>query len=87
MLKLTICLGFLAIVADTANAETKPNAFQRAKVLSANALSITIEHSKWGKKIAFSQAAKHCESLNKVAVYQGSSQQYGPDVISTWRCE
>jgi hypothetical protein len=46
-----------------------------------------VEHSKWGKKIAFRFADEHCESLNKVATYMGASTQYGPDVISTWRCE
>jgi hypothetical protein len=65
----------------------QPNAIQRAEVLSKNDKSITIEHSTWGKKIAFRLADEHCRSLGKTAVYQGSSQQYGPDVISTWKCE
>ena len=64
-----------------------PNAIQRSSVLSANEKSITIEHSSWGKPIAFETAAKHCALYNLVSVYKGASQQYGPDVISTWTCE
>ena len=64
-----------------------PNAIQRAEVLSKNEYSITIEHSTWGKKIAFRLADEHCKSVGKIAVYKGSSQQFGPDVISTWSCE
>ena len=65
----------------------KPNALQRSKVLSKNEFSISIEHSTWGKTIAFETAAKHCEDYGKVAIYQGASQQYSPDVISTWICK
>ena len=65
----------------------EPNSIQRAEILSKNELSITVEHSTWGKKIAFRFADEHCNSLGKTAVYISSSQQAGPDVISTWRCE
>lgn len=65
----------------------KPNGLQRAEVISKNLKGITIEHSTWGKKIAFRLADEHCATLNKVATYLGASSQYGPDVISTWRCE
>ncbi|MFZ1538162.1 MAG: hypothetical protein WAT23_12355 [Chromatiaceae bacterium] len=64
-----------------------PNFIQRADITSKNAGGITVEHSTWGKKIAFRYADEHCESMGKVATYLGASQQYGPDVISTWRCE
>jgi len=74
------CLG-------PASYDSSPNAIQRAEVLSKNEYSITIEHSTWGKKIAFRLADEHCKSLGKIAVYKGSSQQFGPDVISTWSCE
>src|SRR5687767_8681327 len=70
-----------------ANYHSKPNSIQRAEILSKNELSITVEHSSWGKKIAFRFADEHCNSLGKTAVYKGSSQQFGPDVISTWSCE
>lgn len=65
----------------------EPNSIQRAEILSKNDLSITVEHSTWGKKIAFRFADEHCKSFGKTAVYIGSSQQAGPDVISTWRCK
>lgn len=65
----------------------KPNSIQRAEVMSKNAKGITVEHSDWGKKIAFRLADEHCATQNKVATYLGSSSQYGPDVVSTWRCE
>jgi len=55
--------------------------------LSAGKKSITIEHSQWGKPIAFGMAEKHCDNSGKEAVYQGASQQYGPDAISSWICE
>ncbi|MDA8665453.1 hypothetical protein N9L52_05585 [Litoricolaceae bacterium] len=70
-----------------ANYNDEPNKIQRAEILSKNPKGITIEHSTWGKKIAFRYADEHCQSLKKVAVYQSSSKQYGPDVISTWKCE
>ena len=66
---------------------SKSNVIQRSKVLSKNEFSITIEHSTWGKTIAFETALKHCESYEKVAIYQGASRQYGPDIISTWACK
>lgn len=70
-----------------ANRDSSPNFLQRAEVLDKNSKSITIEHSDWGKKIAFRLAQEHASSLGKTAVYKGSSQQYGPDVISTWSLE
>lgn len=63
-----------------------PNGVQRAELVNKNALGITVEHSTWGKKIAFRFADEHCASLGKLAVYQGASLQFGYDVISTWTC-
>lgn len=80
MLIVSGCVG-------TADYNDEPNGVQRADIVSKNSKGITVEHSKWGKKIAFRFADEHCESLNKVATYMGASTQYGPDVISTWRCE
>ncbi len=77
---LTACVG-------AASYNDKPNSIQRADIISKNKLGITIEHSTWGKKIAFRFADEHCASLGKVAVYKGASKQFGPDVISTWKCE
>lgn len=74
------CLG-------PAGKNSSPNMIQRSAVLSSNPKSITIEHSKWGKPIAFGTAEKHCAKYDKFAVYQSGSQQYGPDLISTWACE
>jgi starvation-inducible outer membrane lipoprotein len=73
--------------AGPANYDDKPNAIQRAEVVSKNSKGITVEHSTWGKKIAFRFADEHCATMGKVATYLGASTQYGPDVISTWRCE
>jgi hypothetical protein len=70
-----------------ANYKDSPNGLQRAEIISKNIKGITVEHSDWGKKIAFRFADEHCTSLGKVATYLGSSSQYGPDVISTWHCE
>ena len=64
-----------------------PNMIQRANILSAGSKSITIEHSQWGKPIAFGMAEKHCSKMGKEAVYGGGSKQYGPDLISTWSCQ
>ena len=70
-----------------ANYDDEPNRIQRVDVISKNKNGITIEHSTWGKKIAFRYADEHCTEQGKVATYLGASEQYGPDVISTWRCE
>jgi hypothetical protein len=67
--------------------DAAPNPIQRAKVLSKNDLGITIEHSEWGKPIAFRLADDHCTSLKKAAVYRGGVMQLGPDISSSWRCE
>jgi len=77
----------LALAGCASDGSGSPNLIQRADVLSKNPNSITIEHSDWGKKIAFRLADEHCALTGKVATYQGASKQYGPDVISTWRCE
>ena len=63
-----------------------PNFVRRADILSKNKYGITIEHSTWGKKIAFRYADEHCAQQGKVATYLGASGQHGPDVISTWQC-
>jgi hypothetical protein len=65
----------------------QPNSIQRADILSKNKLGISVEHSTWGKKIAFRFADEHCSTYDKIAVYKGASKQYGPDVISTWECK
>jgi len=70
-----------------ADRNAQPNAIQRAKVLSQNASSITVEHSEWGKPIAFRMADEHCATVKKVAVYRGGTMQIGPDMMSSWRCE
>ena len=80
ILTLPGCLG-------TASKNDKPNFLQRASLLSAGKKSITIEHSQKGKPIAFGMAEKHCDKFGKEAIYQGASQQHGPDIISSWRCE
>jgi hypothetical protein len=64
-----------------------PNWIQRADIINKNKLGITIEHSTFGKKIAFRLADEHCGTFDKFAVYNGASVQYGPDVISTWVCK
>ena len=91
MVKLYLLVGVAACLSGcafgAANYNDNPNSIQRAEILSKNELGITIEHSSWGKKIAFRFADEHCNSMGKVAVYKGSSQQYGPDVISTWECK
>ncbi|WKV91422.1 hypothetical protein [Halomonas sp. HAL1] len=70
-----------------ADYDDEPNGTQRAEIISKNENGITVEHSTWGKKIAFRFTDEHCASMVKVATYNGASTQYGPDVISTWRCE
>ena len=87
LLTLSTLLVTLNSCIGPAKPNAQPNPIQRAKILDKNELSITIEHSDWGKPIAFRLAREHCESLGKMAVYQSSSRQYGPDVISTWRCQ
>ena len=82
-----VSLSLLAGCLGPAAKNSKPNAIQRAKILSQGAKSITIEHSQWGKPIAFGMAEQHCSNIGKEAVYGGGSQQNGPDLISTWRCE
>lgn len=77
----------LVITGCAASSDDKPNMFQRADVISKNNKSVAVQHSKWGNKIAFRLAEEHCASMDKVAVHMGTSQQFGPDVISTWRCE
>lgn len=80
MLGLQACAG-------PADPNAQPNFIQRAKVLSKNQVGITIEHSEWGKPIAFRMADEHCASLGKGATYRGGVMQIGPDMTSTWRCE
>lgn len=85
LLVLLILVTFSGCGAASYNDE--PNSIQRAKILSKNNKSITVEHSTWGKPIAFRFADEHCASLGKAAVLMSSQQQYGPDVFTTWRCE
>jgi hypothetical protein len=70
-----------------ADRNAEPNSIQRAKIISKNQYSIVVEHSEWGKPIAFRFAEEHCGSLGKVAVYQGGTMQIGPDITSAWKCQ
>jgi len=70
-----------------ASRDAEPNGIQRAKILSQNDFGITVEHSEWGKPIAFRMADDHCAKFKKAAVYRGGIMQIGPDMTSTWRCE
>jgi len=70
-----------------ASRDSQPNAIQRAKILSQNDFGITIQHSEWGKPIAFRMADEHCATVKRAAVYRGGVMQLGPDMTSTWRCE
>ena len=83
MLSLTLLSGCFG----PAGKNSSPNMIQRANILSASSKSITIEHSDWGKAIAFGMAEKHCGKMGKEAVYGGGSKQFGPDLISTWSCQ
>lgn len=84
-------LTFLSVVlvgcAGPASRDAEPNSIQRAKVLSKNNFGITIEHSEWGKPIAFRLADEHCAAVKKAAIYRGGTMQIGPDMTSSWRCE
>ena len=82
-----IAVFVLAGCAGPAERTAQPNMLQRAKVLSQNSFGIVVEHSEWGKPIAFRLADQHCASLSKVASYRGGVMQIGPDMTSTWRCE
>ncbi len=65
----------------------KSNLFARAKVISKNALSITIRHSDFGQKAAYQFATDHCGSFGKLAVQSTSGTGYGPDTTTTWICQ
>lgn len=82
-----VLTGCLFLTACAASRDAEPNAIQRAKVLSKNEASIVVEHSEWGKPIAFRMADEHCASFKKSAVYRGGVMQLGPDMTSSWRCE
>ena len=86
---LGIIFGFLlsGCAVGPASRDAEPNSIQRAKVLSKNQYSIVVEHSEWGKPIAFRFAEEHCASLGKVAIYMGGTMQLGPDMTSTWKCQ
>jgi|TARA_B110000503_G_C6828415_1_gene281753 hypothetical protein len=90
MLKKIACIISFVILfgcIGPADYKDQPNRINRVEVISKNKNGVTIEHSTWGKKIAFRLADEHCAKQDKVATYMGASQQYGPDVISTWMCE
>ncbi|WP_424193211.1 hypothetical protein ACMYR3_16475 [Ampullimonas aquatilis] len=70
-----------------ASRDAEPNGIQRAKILSKNEFSITIEHSEWGKPIAFRLADEHCAVFKRAAIYRGGVMQTGTDMTSSWRCE
>jgi len=73
--------------AEGQGAKPKSNPFARAKVLSENALSITIRHSKWGEKNAYQFASDHCAQFGKLAVRTTSSMGIGADSTTTWVCQ
>jgi hypothetical protein len=81
-----VCAVFAQACVSPASRDSEPNALQRANVLSKNQYGITIQHSEWGRPIAFRIADEHCASLRKAAVYLGSTHGYGPDQTSTWEC-
>lgn len=85
-LGLLLIIG-MALVGCAADRGSQPNFIQRAKVLSQNEFGITIEHSEWGKPIAFRMADEHCAKVKRAAVYRGGVMQIGPDMTSVWRCE
>lgn len=83
-----VALALIAgCAAGPADRNSQPNSIQRSKILSQNEYGITIEHSEWGKPIAFRQADEHCASMKKAAIYRGGTMQIGPDMTSAWRCE
>lgn len=85
-----VAFGIALAVVGTAEAqEAKPksNPFARAKVLSKNALSITIRHSDWGEKNAYQFAADHCAQFGKLAIRTTSSIGVGADSTTTWICQ
>jgi hypothetical protein len=86
---LIFAFGFASLLffAGCQSIPNEGNFIDRCYILDKNEKSITIEHSKRGKGIAFQKAREWAESFNKTAVYKGSSLQYGPDVISTWGLE
>ena len=59
--------------------EKQRAALARAKVLSKNALSITIKHSDRGQKAAYQFASDHCASFGKLAVQSASGTGRGQD--------
>lgn len=87
-MKPLLALALVAVLTGcAASRDSAPNMIQRAKVLSQNKNGITVEHSEWGKPIAFRMADEHCDKLNKSATYLGGTTQMGPNMASTWRCE
>lgn len=90
MIRSILTLFFITLLSSCvgpAKYSDSPNLIQRAEVLSENKSGITIQHSKWGNKIAFRLADEHCNTLNATAAFSGSYQQLGPDIISSWKCE
>lgn len=83
----TIVLCGFVLSGCASSRTSEPNLLQRAKVLSQNEYGITIEHSEWGKAIAFRLADDHCGAMKKASFYRGGTMQTGPDMMSTWRCE
>ena len=82
-----IFCSLLLFSCQSSDYNDQPNRISRVDVLSKNKNQITISHSTRGKKIAFRFADEHCETFGKIASWKGATQQFGPDIISTWRCE
>lgn len=85
-----VALAAVLLAAGVAQAEQpkiKSNMFARAKVLSKNALSITIRHSEWGQATAYQYAADHCAAFGKLAVQTISNIGAGADTTTTWVCQ
>lgn len=87
VLSAIIAIILLSGCVGPASYNDEPNSIQRANILNKNERSITVQYSSWGTQIAFRLANDHCTQYDKVAVFVGSSQQYGSDVIGSWRCE
>ena len=85
-----ICICLSLLFANCAVSPVKhnasPNVIPRAEILSHNENSVTIEHNTGGEDIAFLYAYDTCNSIGKKAAYQNTTQQYGSNFISTWKC-
>jgi hypothetical protein len=85
--RLALALFILPVLTAASDPDKpKSNMFARAKLLSANELSVTIRHSSWGTKAAFQFAADHCAKYGKLAIVQNGIEPKVGDGITTWMC-